>query len=135
MIQRSLADCPSPSKNECPLDGFVYLDKENNELTMISTEEAAKQLGLELHSICFSEIFYTPEAKPKWELIADRLRDSIDPELQIKADGIELFESEIVLAQVPLQPNRLEIIWDECREHWLDRLLPLIPARKMEWTS
>jgi len=46
-----------------------------------------------------------------------------------------MFDSELVLAQVPEQPNRLEIIWEEAREHWLDRLLPLIPAYKTEWAS
>jgi hypothetical protein len=28
MLKKSLANCPSPSKKACPLDGFVYLDKE-----------------------------------------------------------------------------------------------------------
>jgi hypothetical protein len=46
-----------------------------------------------------------------------------------------MFDSELVLAQIQDQPNRLEIIWDENREHWLEKLLQLIPARKMEWTS
>lgn len=51
---------------------------------MISTEEAAQQLGIELHSICFSEIYYTPETVLKWEKIAERLKEKIDPNLQIK---------------------------------------------------
>lgn len=135
LIEQSIANYPGPNRMMYPLDGFLYLDKENNELTMISADEAAKQLGDELHSICFSEIFYTSEAKPEWEKIAEKLRIYVDPELQIKPDGIEMFSSELVLAQVPEQPYRLEIIWDECREHWLEKLLPLIPARKREWTN
>lgn len=45
-----------------------------------------------------------------------------------------MFNSELVLAQVGEQPNRIEIIWEENREHLLEKLLPLIPAKKMEWT-
>lgn len=45
-----------------------------------------------------------------------------------------MFGSEIVLAQVVEKPNRVEVIWDENREHWIAKLLPLIPAKKVEWT-
>jgi hypothetical protein len=55
---------------------------------MISNEEAAKQMGLELHSICFSEIYYTPEDKLKWHQIGQRLREAVDPELQIKTASL-----------------------------------------------
>lgn len=43
-----------------------------------------------------------------------------------------MFDSELVLAQVPEQPNHVEIIWEESREHWLERLLPLVPVRKID---
>jgi len=56
----------------------------NNELSMVSTQEAAKQLGVELHQICFSEIYHTTEPKLNWKQIADRLREAIDPDLQIR---------------------------------------------------
>jgi hypothetical protein len=50
---------------------------------MLSNEEAAKHLGVELHSICLSEIFCT-ETELNWDEIAERLQLNIDPELQIK---------------------------------------------------
>ena len=56
----------------------------SNELTMLSNEEAAKHLGVELHSICLSEIFCVSEPKINWEELAERLKLNIDPELQIK---------------------------------------------------
>lgn len=51
---------------------------------MISTEEAAQQLGIELHSICFSAIYYTPQTVLKWEKIAEILKEKMDPNLNIK---------------------------------------------------
>ncbi|KAL3124465.1 hypothetical protein niasHT_007748 [Heterodera trifolii] len=135
LIAKSIANCPSPAKRSCPFQAFLYLDKESNELSVISTEEAAKQLGKELHTFCFNEIFYTFDALLDLDKLGEKLRRLVDPKLQIKPDGIELFDGELLLAQVPGQEHRLEIIWDEHREHWLDTLLPLIPARKMEWTS
>ncbi|KAI3413813.1 hypothetical protein GPALN_011294 [Globodera pallida] len=135
LIAHSIADCPSPSKRTCPFQAFLYVDKESNELSVVSTEEAAKQLGKELHTFCFNEIFYTIDAVLDLNKLAEKLRRLVDPKLQIKPDGIDLFDGELLLAQVPGQEHRLEIIWDEQREHWLDTLLPLIPARKMEWTS
>jgi hypothetical protein len=63
---------------------FVYLNSKNNELAMISPEEAAQQLGIELHSICFSAIYYTPQTVLQWEKIAEILKEEIDPNLNIK---------------------------------------------------
>ncbi|KAL7077440.1 hypothetical protein ACQ4LE_003037 [Meloidogyne hapla] len=133
LVRRSLALIPPKDETACPIEGFLYLDKQSNELTMLSAEEAAKHLGVELHSICLSEIFVTSEPTINWEEIAERLKLNIDPELQIKPDGIELFDSELILAQVPEHSNRIEIIWDECREHLLNRILYLIPAKKMDF--
>nr|CAD2175132.1 unnamed protein product [Meloidogyne enterolobii] len=132
LIRRSLAFIP-PKDETCPIEGFLFLDKQSNELTMLSNEEAAKHLGVELHSICLSEIFCVSEPKINWEELAERLKLNIDPELQIKPDGIELFDSELILAKVPEHSDRIEVIWDECREHLLDRILYLIPAKKMDF--
>uniref|UniRef100_A0A915P779 Integrator complex subunit 11 n=1 Tax=Meloidogyne floridensis TaxID=298350 RepID=A0A915P779_9BILA len=129
LIRRSLVFIP-PKDETCPIEGFLFLDKQSNELTMLSNEEAAKHLGVELHSICLSEIFCVSEPKINWEDMAERLKLNIDPELQIKPDGIELFDSELILAKVPEHSDRIEIIWDECREHFFSIMASTVSTNK-----
>lgn len=64
---------------------------------MLSTQEAAKQLGVELHQICFSEIYQTTESKMNWKQIGDRLREAIDPDLQIKSVNMRILSADYSL--------------------------------------
>jgi len=65
-----------------------------------------------------------------WQKIASRLF-YYDSELQIKPDGIDLFNSELLLIQVTNQSRQLEIIWDESREHWIPVVVKELNARKL----
>lgn len=117
IIEKSLSLDPSPSKRFCPFRAYVVMDKQTNELEVITPEAAAKMLGTTVHTITFSDTIEVENVD--WEEFADRLR-AFDSELHVKPDGIEMFEGEILLAAVKGKPNAIEIIWDEIRDAWFE---------------
>lgn len=116
LIERSIRLDPTPSKRFCPFRACIVMDKPTAQLDVVSSEMAAKQLGLDLHTITFSETISV--TRVDWNRLVDALR-SFDNELERKDDGIELFNGEIMLATVHGSTNEIEVIWDECREDWL----------------
>uniref|UniRef100_A0A915DI60 Uncharacterized protein n=1 Tax=Ditylenchus dipsaci TaxID=166011 RepID=A0A915DI60_9BILA len=129
IIAKSIANCPSPSKRHCPFNAYVLMNKETKELDVVTPKEAAKILGVDLFTIAFSELYEVEEVN--WERIAKKFKN-YDPELQVKRDGIEMFDGELSFMNVSRHANQFEVIWEETREHWLEILLGEISARKVD---
>jgi len=119
---------PHASKRFCPITGCLVMNSSTNTLELVRHEEVAKEMGIQLHSITFSEIFEIKSLN--WQELATRLQ-KFDPDLQLKSDGIDLFDSELLLASVPDNPARVEIIWDDERENWLSAVVKEIGAEKL----
>lgn len=55
--------------------------------------------------------------KVNWKELSNELL-LYDPHLQLKDDGIEMFDGEITILANNSDETELELIWDECREQW-----------------
>jgi integrator complex subunit 11 len=128
IISKSLANDPTPLKKFCPFSACVLMDKNTKKMEVISTEKAAKCLGLQLHSVSFSD-FVQIDEEINWVNMAKRLR-KYDPGLQLKSDGIDMFDSELLLTSVEGEPKQVEVIWDEHRESWLSTIIETISGRR-----
>uniref|UniRef100_A0A183TYC5 Integrator complex subunit 11 n=2 Tax=Toxocara canis TaxID=6265 RepID=A0A183TYC5_TOXCA len=117
LIERSIALDPTPSKKFCPFRAYAIMDKQSNQLEVISAKAAARQFNVNLHTITFSDTVQVDEID--WNKFAAKLR-RFDPNLDMKKDGLEMFGGEVLLAEVTGKPNEVEIIWDEMREEWFD---------------
>ncbi|VDM97005.1 unnamed protein product [Thelazia callipaeda] len=120
ILDRCIDLDPTPSKRACPFRAFLVMDKQNNQLEVITPETAARHLNSSLHTIAFSEIIEVEEVN--WKLFATKLR-IFDPNLQIKEDGIEMFNGEIMLTTVPENSKQMEVIWDDIREDWSKEII------------
>ncbi|KAI6192415.1 Integrator complex subunit 11 [Aphelenchoides bicaudatus] len=119
---------PSAPKRFCPITGCLVMNSETGSLELVPHERVAQQLGYQLHSITFSEVFKIN--KLDWKIIAGLLR-KFDQELQEKSDGLDLFNSELLLAAVSSDPLHIEVIWDEDRENWVEIICQEIGAKKL----
>ncbi|VDK25473.1 unnamed protein product [Anisakis simplex] len=81
LIERSIALDPTPSKKFCPFRAYVVMDKQSNQLEVISAKAAARQFSVNLHSITFSDTIQLEEID--WHKIANKLR-RFDPHLDVK---------------------------------------------------
>uniref|UniRef100_A0A914CDW6 Integrator complex subunit 11 n=1 Tax=Acrobeloides nanus TaxID=290746 RepID=A0A914CDW6_9BILA len=129
LLSKSISLDPTPSKRFCPFQACVVMEKQSKKFEIISAEEAAQHMGVQLHSVTFSEIIDVEEIN--WTKIAKKLR-KYDPELQMKTDGIDLFNSEILLTNVDGESRQIEIIWDESRESWLSLLTEEITRKPVK---
>jgi len=119
---------PLAPKRFCPISGTLVMNTNTKCLELVEHKTAANQMGVQLHSVTFSEIF---EVKTlDWKEIARKLR-KFDPELQEKSDGLDLFDSELLLVSVPDSPSKVEIIWDDDRENWVEIMQKEIGAEKI----
>ncbi|CAD5216898.1 unnamed protein product [Bursaphelenchus xylophilus] len=130
LIQKSMEIVgPRASKRFCPIRGCFIMSNDTKQLQFVAPDEAASQLGLKLHSVTFSEVFRM-NTDLNLKQVAAILR-KYDPELQEKTDGIDMFDSEVLIAAVPNEPKNVEIIWDDDRENWLSVLVEEIGAKKI----
>jgi len=104
------------------------MDKESNPKEVISLSDAASRLGVQRHMISFSETFVAIEGWT-WEQFKEKLMD-FDPDLQMKQDGIDMFDSELLLHNSD-ERNHVEIIWDESREHWIKKIEDQLRLQKL----
>ncbi|PAV66533.1 hypothetical protein WR25_22543 [Diploscapter pachys] len=116
LLQKSIALDPSPAKRHCPFSACIVVDKEKGSIEIQSCESVAKQMKLSLHTFTFSEIVDCGEEADFDELMENL--SQVDPELQKKPDGIEMFHGEICVMPVDGETNKIEVIWDESREAW-----------------
>lgn len=117
VVERSLSLDPTPSKRFCPFHAVLTLDAEKKDLNVISTEDAAKHLGVKLHKV---EFVNRIEAKiSDWEKIVDRLKE-YDSSLFVSEDGVSMFNGEIRLRRVDEKRDLLEVVYDESREPWYE---------------
>ncbi|PAV63552.1 hypothetical protein WR25_20829 [Diploscapter pachys] len=116
LLQKSIALDPSPAKRHCPFSACIVVDKEKGSIEIQSCESVAKQMKLSLHTFTFSEIVDCGEEVDFDELMENL--SQVDPELQKKPDGIEMFHGEICVMPVDGETNKIEVIWDESREAW-----------------
>ncbi|VDM92832.1 unnamed protein product, partial [Onchocerca ochengi] len=123
ILDRCIDLDPTPSKRFCPFRAFLAMDKQTNQLEVITPEAAARQLGTSLHTLAFSETVEVGHIN--WKIFAVKLR-VYDPNLQIKKDGIEMFNGEITLASVTGDPKHVEITWDEIREEWSKEIVSVL---------
>jgi len=68
---------------------------------------------------------------PSLRLIGKKLAKNLgrfDPNLQIKQDGLDLFEGEMLIAAVEGSSSEVELIWDEAREFWVSTIVQAITA-------
>ncbi|KAI1707173.1 beta-Casp domain-containing protein [Ditylenchus destructor] len=128
-VKKCIRNCPSPSKRHCPFNGFVSLNKETNELDLLTAKEAADMLGTDVFTITYSENYEVDSLD--WEHVA-KLFTSYDPELQVKTDGISMFDGDVLLMRVADNANQFELVWEENRDHWLEILTNALRARKVE---
>ncbi|VDN56497.1 unnamed protein product [Dracunculus medinensis] len=126
LIEKTISYSPSPCKRFCPFNAYFTMEKRSNQLEVISAETAAKQLGVNIHTISFSEIIEMEHIN--WEEIANKLR-KFDLNLQLKEDGIELFSGEIVVCSVDGKAHQVELIWDEIRDEWYDLIVKAIKEK------
>ncbi|MFH4979065.1 hypothetical protein AB6A40_005774 [Gnathostoma spinigerum] len=115
LIERSISLDPSPSKRFCPFRACILMDKQTQELSVISSDSAAKQLGFIPHSISFSDVVHV--RKIDWKIFQERLV-KYDPNIQSKEDGLSMFDGELLIAAVSGKSDAVEVIWDEMREQW-----------------
>ncbi|KAI6204623.1 Integrator complex subunit 11 [Aphelenchoides besseyi] len=129
LIRKSLSLLgPNANKRFCPFSACVLMDNKTKSLQILAPADAARELGVQLHSVTFSEVFKIGTLN--WKQLADQLR-KFDPDLQEKSDGIDMFDSELLLAAVSNNANRVELIWDDSRENWLDVIKKEIGAEKL----
>ncbi|KAF1765140.1 hypothetical protein GCK72_005092 [Caenorhabditis remanei] len=117
-IDRSLSLDPNPSKLECPFVAEIVYDQANENLHILSTaesEDLAEDADCVPITLSLSEIIKVNRID--WNVLAKELL-IYDPHLQQKEDGIEMFHGEITLVATDSEDVELELIWDECREHW-----------------
>ncbi|VDK73433.1 unnamed protein product [Litomosoides sigmodontis] len=122
IIDRSISLDPTPSKRFCPFRAFLAMDKQTNQLEVVTPEAAARQLGKCLHTIAFSETVKVNHVN--WNIFAAKLK-VYDPNLQVKEDGIEMFNGEVTLVSLPGDSKHVEVIWDEIREEWSEEIIKL----------
>ncbi|VDN39235.1 unnamed protein product [Gongylonema pulchrum] len=91
------------------------MDKQTNQLEVITPEQAAKHVGMPLHTIAFSEFVDVQEVN--WERFSSKLK-TFDSNLTMKEDGIEMFDGEITVTAVAGNEKKVEVTWDEPRERW-----------------
>ncbi|VDO17494.1 unnamed protein product [Brugia timori] len=120
ILDRCISLDPTPSKRFCPFRAFLTMDKQTSQLEVITPEAAARQLGTSLHTIAFSETIEVGHVN--WKFLASKLK-LYDSNLQVKEDGIEMFDGEITLTSVTDYPKHVEITWDEIREEWSEEII------------
>lgn len=80
---------PLAPKRFCPISGCLVMNEETKTLELVPHEQVARQMGVQLHSITFSEVF---EIKTlDWKKVAHLLK-KYDEELQEKTASISLFK-------------------------------------------
>uniref|UniRef100_A0A1I7YGF4 Integrator complex subunit 11 n=1 Tax=Steinernema glaseri TaxID=37863 RepID=A0A1I7YGF4_9BILA len=114
----------SANKRKCPLDACVIMDK-SRKMEVISMEEAAGRMGTSLHSITFGDFVRVDHMD--FKKMAERLIKH-DPDLQIKDDGLELFNGEVLIMKHKEEKNKVEVLWDEYREEWSQLIIEEIKA-------
>ncbi|TKR67003.1 hypothetical protein L596_023220 [Steinernema carpocapsae] len=124
LLSRAIMKEINPNKRQCPFDAAVLMDK-SRKMDVISIEEAAEKSGMDLHSITFGD-FVTVD-KVDWQEMADKLLKH-DPDLQVKNDGLDLFDGEVLISEVNNEKNKVEVMWDESREEWSKLIIQAIQA-------
>ncbi|CAJ0930060.1 unnamed protein product, partial [Mesorhabditis belari] len=133
MVARSISLDPTPAKRACPFRGCIIVDRQYNDIEVVSYETVAKQFDVPLHTITLSQKITGKVSCIDWDKMAKALSKH-DAELQAKQDGIEMFHGEICVMPVRRQHNQVELMWDESRELWKPVILEEI-QRVIEATA
>ncbi|KAL3997799.1 Integrator complex subunit 11 [Acanthocheilonema viteae] len=126
IIDRCINLDPTPSKRFCPFRAFLAMDKQTNQLEVMTPEAAARQLGKCLHTIAFGETVEVDHVN--WKVFAAKLK-VYDPNLQVKEDGIEMFNGEVTLISIPGDSKHVKVVWDEIREKWSEEIITALKEK------
>uniref|UniRef100_A0AC34FXX6 Uncharacterized protein n=1 Tax=Panagrolaimus sp. ES5 TaxID=591445 RepID=A0AC34FXX6_9BILA len=116
---------PNPHKRNCPLE-FALVKEDDGTLTVTDVDS---QIEDTLNSVTFSENVKVDSID--WPGFTKKLK-MLDPTLEVKEDGLDLFDSTVLLTHAENQINELEVIFDLSRESTLPKIYELIGARKEE---
>ncbi|CAI2323866.1 unnamed protein product [Caenorhabditis sp. 36 PRJEB53466] len=116
-IDRSLSLDPNPSKAECPFVAEFVFDQENERLKILTTADADDLLEKECLPMTLSLSQVIKGNRVDWNTLSNELL-IYDPHLQLKEDGIEMFNGEIAILSNNEEETELELVWDECRQQW-----------------
>uniref|UniRef100_A0AC35G2A8 Integrator complex subunit 11 n=1 Tax=Panagrolaimus sp. PS1159 TaxID=55785 RepID=A0AC35G2A8_9BILA len=116
---------PNPHKRNCPLE-FALVKGDDGTLTVTDVDS---QIEETLHSVTFSENVKVDSID--WPGFTKKLK-ILDPTLEVKEDGLDLFDSTVLLTHAENETNELEVIFDLSRESTLPKIYELIGAKKEE---
>ncbi|CAB3404409.1 unnamed protein product [Caenorhabditis bovis] len=116
-VNRTIRLDPKPSKRECPFEGQFVLDQTTKRLAIVPVVESENEKKhVERTTISFSQIIKGKRVVA-WKALTEALQN-YDPYLQIKPDGIEMFDGEMAVMKMKNQENNVEFVWDENRQPW-----------------
>uniref|UniRef100_A0A7E4W0U2 Integrator complex subunit 11 n=1 Tax=Panagrellus redivivus TaxID=6233 RepID=A0A7E4W0U2_PANRE len=124
MYQQALATDSHPHKRVVPFEAAIQENKDNRTVELVPVNGVIEDEYL--YNVTYSE--YVKVESVDWAHFSKKLRP-IDPDHQIKDDGLDLFCSSILLTHGE-EDDHLEVIFDISRTATLDRIYRAIGAVK-----
>ncbi|CAI5441233.1 unnamed protein product [Caenorhabditis angaria] len=124
-IEKCISLDPNPSKKQCPFNSKFVLDQSTQELEIEVNNEINLSEDNNMIPITVSLSQIIRGKKLNWKELSEEMQVH-DPHLQLKQDGIEMFDGEICIMALRNLENSVELVWDECRQPWFQTIYQTI---------